>query len=145
MFEFLKKNNYRKKTGTTLSLSYYNERNKKSYEVRYESCEYNDYAKVKVLDEYCDKMNRRFKRWISNTLFDNMVGEALRNGFFSLKPLYQGDVKDNYKYVLKLSIGDKCHTVIDCFGAAPRWVLDFERLLMSRCLEEEQISLSKNI
>lgn len=143
MFDFLKSN--KKNVGASLSLSYYNERNKKSYEVCYESCEYNDYAKVKVLDEYCDKMNKRFKHWISNTLFDNMVGEALRNGFFSLKPLYQGDVKDNYKYVIKLSIGDKSHVVTDSFGAAPRWVLEFERLLMSRCLEEELTLHSQNI
>ena len=84
--------NKRKKEGTALSLSYYNEKQNKSYEVCYESCAMNEYAHVKMLDEYRDKMPTRFKHWIPNERLDSLVGHALRNGFFSLKPLYQGDV-----------------------------------------------------
>ena len=58
MFEFLKKD--RKNNRTVLSLSYYDDSNKKVYEVCYESCEFNSYARVRLLDEYCDKMNLRF-------------------------------------------------------------------------------------
>lgn len=134
MFEFF--SNDKRREGTRLSLSFYDDRDKKSYEVSYESCYLNHYARVKMLDEYRDKMNCRFKHWISNERFDKMVGAAIRNGFFSLKPLYQGEVSDNFKYVITLSIGNKSHTVTDSFGAAPEWLREFERLMMKECIEE---------
>ena len=122
-------------TGTSLSLTYYNEKEKKSYEVCYESCDGNDYAHVKMLDEYSDRMNVRFKSWIPNTRLDSLVGHALRQGFFSLEPLYEGDVKDGYKYVIGIRVGDKSHVVIDSFGAAPEWLRRFEVMLMDECIE----------
>ena len=128
--------NKRKKEGTALSLSYYNEKQNKSYEVCYESCAMNEYAHVKMLDEYRDKMPTRFKHWIPNERLDSLVGHALRNGFFSLKPLYQGDVKDNYKYVIGIRVGDESHVVIDSFGAAPEWLRRFEVMLMDECMEK---------
>ena len=79
----------------------------------------------------------RFKRWLSNTRFDALVGYAMRNGFFSLRPLYQGDVKDNYKYVLSLSVDGKSRVVVDSFGAAPRWLREFEVMLMKECVAGE--------
>ena len=124
-------------TGTSLSLSYYNEKEKKSYEVCYESCADNDYAHVKMLDEYSDRMdNVRFKKWIPNSRLDSLVGHALRNGFFSLEPLYQGDVRDGYKYVIGIRVGNRSHVVIDSFGAAPRWPKSFEVMLMDECMEK---------
>ena len=89
-----------------------------------------------MLDEYRDKMPTRFKHWIPNERLDSLVGHALRNGFFSLKPLYQGDVKDNYKYVIGIRVGDKSHVVIDSFGAAPEWLRRFEVMLMDECMEK---------
>ena len=127
-------------TGTSLSLSYYNEKEKKSYEVCYESCAGNDYAHVKMLDEYSDRMNVRFKSWIPNTRLDSLVGHALRQGFFSLEPLYEGDVKDGYKYVIGIRVGDKSHVVIDSFGAAPEWLRRFEVMLMDECVEKNSSS-----
>lgn len=135
MFDFLGKR--KRGSDTTLSLSFYDENDKKRYEVSYESCEFNDYARVRVLDEYCDRMNMRFKRWLSNARFDTLVGYALRNGFFSLKPLYQGDVKDNYRYVLSLSVDGKQRVVVDSFGAAPQWLREFEVMLMNECIADK--------
>ena len=130
----------RGETGTSLSLTYYNEKEKKSYEVCYESCDGNDYAHVKMLDEYSDRMNVRFKSWIPNTRLDSLVGHALRQGFFSLEPLYEGDVKDGYKYVIGIRVGDKSHVVIDSFGAAPEWLRRFEVMLMDECVEKNSSS-----
>ena len=113
--------------------------NKKRYEVSYESCEFNDYARVKVLDEYFDRMNMRFKHWLSNARFDALVGHAVRNGFFALHPLYQGDVKDNYKYVLSLSVDGKSRVVVDSFGAAPQWLREFEVMLMNECIADKGV------
>ena len=127
-------------TGTSLSLTYYNEKEKKSYEVCYESCDGNDYAHVKMLDEYSDRMNVRFKSWIPNTRLDSLMGHALRQGFFSLEPLYEGDVKDGYKYVIGIRVGDKSHVVIDSFGAAPEWLRRFEVMLMDECVEKNSSS-----
>ena len=127
-------------TGTSLSLTYYHEKEKKSYEVCYESCDGNDYAHVKMLDEYSDRMNVRFKSWIPNTRLDSLVGHALRQGFFSLEPLYEGDVKDGYKYVIGIRVGDKSHVVIDSFGAAPEWLRRFEVMLMDECVEKNSSS-----
>lgn len=127
-------------TGTSLSLTYYDEKEKKSYEVCYESCDGNDYAHVKMLDEYSDRMNVRFKSWIPNTRLDSLVGHALRQGFFSLEPLYEGDVKDGYKYVIGIRVGDKSHVVIDSFGAAPEWLRRFEVMLMDECVEKNSSS-----
>lgn len=135
MFDFLRKG--KKCSDAILSLSFYDENDRKRYEVSYESCELNDYARVKVLDEYCDRMNMHFKRWLSNARFDALVGYALRNGFFSLKPLYQGDVKDNYKYVLSLSVDGKRRVVVDSFGAAPQWLRKFEVMLMDECVADK--------
>ena len=129
----------KKRLGTILSLSFYDKNDKKCYEVSYESCEFNDYARVRVLDEYCDKMNMRFKRWLSNVRFDALVGHAVRNGFFSLSPVYQGDVKDNHKYVLSLSVDGKSRVVVDSFGAAPRWLREFEVMLMNECIAEDRV------
>ena len=123
----------------TLSLSFYDRDNKKRYEVSYKSCEFNDYARVKVLDEYCDRMNMRFKHWLPNARFDSLVGYAMRNGFFSLPPVYQGDVKDNHKYVLSLCVDGKSREVVDSFGAAPQWLRDFEVMLMNECIADEGI------
>lgn len=131
--------NRKKNSPAALSLSFYDKDNKKRYEVSYESCEFNDYARVKVLDEYCDRMNMRFKRWLSNARFDSLVGYALRNGFFSLSPLYQGDVKDNHKYVLSLSVDGKSRVVVDSFGAAPQWLREFEVMLMNECIAGKDI------
>lgn len=122
-----------------LSLSFYDKNDKKCYEVSYESCEFNDYVRVKVLDEYCEKMNVRFKRWLSNARFDSLIGYALRNGFFSLKSLYQGDVKDNHKYVLSLNLDGKSRVVVDSFGSAPRWLREFEVMLMNECIVNENV------
>ena len=122
---------------TALSLSFFDRDNKKVYEVSYESCEFNDYARVKVLEGYCEKMNMRFKHWLPNNRFDSLVGHALRNGFFSLKPLYEGDVKDNHKYVLSLSVDGKRREVVDSYGAAPRWLREFEVMLMNECIAAE--------
>ena len=127
-------------TGTSLSLTYYNEKENKSYEVCYESCDGNDYAHVKMLDEDSDRMNVRFKSWIPNTRLDSLVGHALRQGFFSLEPLYEGDVKDGYKYVIGIRVGDKSHVVIDSFGAAPEWLRRFEVMLMDECVEKNSSS-----
>lgn len=135
MFGLLE-NRKKKGSGATLSLSFFDRNDKKCYEVSYESCEFNDYARVKVLDEYCDKMNMRFKRWLSNARFDALVGHAVRNGFFTLKPLYQGDVKDNHKYVLSLSVDGKSRVVVDSFGAAPQWLREFEVMLMNECVAD---------
>ncbi len=136
MFGFLRK---KKRGETALSLSFYDKNNRKLYEVSYESCEFNDYARVKVLDEYCDKMNLRFKRWLPNARFDSLVGHALRNGFFSMRPVYQGDVKDNHKYVLSLSLDGKSRVVVDSFGAAPRWLREFEVMLMNECIAGDEL------
>lgn len=125
----------KEEAGTALSLSYYNEKEKKSYEVCYESCAGNGYAHVRMLDEYCDKMNVRFRKWISNSRLDSLVGYALRNGFFSLDSLYQGDVKDGFKYVIGIRVGNKSHVVIDSFGAAPEWLRNFEVMLMDECID----------
>lgn len=127
-------------TGTSLSLTYYNEKEKKSYEVCYESCDGNDYAHVKMLDEYSDRMNVRFKSWIPNARLDSLVGHALRHGFFSLEPLYEGDVRDGYKYVIGIRVGGKSHVVIDSFGAAPEWLRRFEVMLMDECVEKNSSS-----
>ncbi|MBQ5664121.1 MAG: hypothetical protein IIV19_06820 [Bacteroidaceae bacterium] len=132
MFDFFKRN--KKNSDAALSLSFYDKDNKKRYEVSYKSCEFNDYARVKVLDEYCDRVNMRFKRWLSNARFDSLVGYAMRNGFFSLDSLYQGDVKDGHKYVLSLCVDGKSRVVVDSFGAAPRWLRDFEVMLMNECI-----------
>ena len=53
--------NEKRRGETALSLSFFDRDNKKVYEVSYESCEFNDYARVKVLEGYCEKMNMRFK------------------------------------------------------------------------------------
>ena len=120
-------------------MSFFDRNNKKVYEVSYESCEFNDYARVKVLEEHCEKMNMRFRRWLPNSRFDSLVGHAMRNGFFSLKPVYEGDVKDNHKYVLSLSVDGKRREVVDSFGAAPRWLREFEVMLMNECIATEGV------
>ena len=137
MFGFLK--NGKRRGDTALSLSFFDRNDKKVYEVSYESCEFNDYARVKVLDEHCEKMNMRFKRWLPNARFDTLVGHAMRNGFFSLKPLYEGDVKDNHKYVLSLCVDGKSRVVVDSFGAAPRWLREFEVMLMNECIATDGV------
>ena len=131
--------NRKKNSPAALSLSFYDKENKKRYEVSYESCEFNDYARVKVLDEYCDRMNMRFKHWLSNARFDALVGHAVRNGFFALHPLYQGDVKDNHKYVLSLNVDGKSRVVVDSFGAAPQWLREFEVMLMNECIADKGV------
>lgn len=137
MFGLLRKS--KKNPGTVLSLSFYDGNNKKLYEVSYESCELNDYARVKVLDEYCERMNMCFKRWLPNARFDSLVGHAMRNGFFSLSPIYEGEVKDNHKYVLSLSVDGKSRVVVDSFGAAPRWLREFEVMVMNECIAGEGV------
>ncbi len=143
MFGFSEK--CRNNRGASLSLSFYDKDNRKRYEVSYESCEFNDYARIKVLDEYCDRMNVRFKRWLSNARFDSLVGYALRNGFLSLAPVYQGCVKDNHKYVLSLSVDGRRNVVVDSFGAAPQWLRDFEVMLMNECLADAQGNIPSSI
>lgn len=133
MFEFFQKN--KMNDSTVLSLSFYNDKEKKTYEVCYESCEFSEYARIKTLDKYSESSGIRFKRRIPNEKFDYLVGYAVRNGFFNLKSLYQGDVKDNYKYVLGLNIGGRTHVVTDSFGAAPFWVKNLERMMMNECIE----------
>ncbi len=135
MICLLKKN--KKRADTALSLSFYDKDNKKCYEVSYKNCEFNDYARVKVLDEHRDSMNIRFKNWLPIARFDALIGHAMRNGFFSLKPVYQGDVTDNHKYILSLNVNGKSRVVVDSFGAAPRWLRDFEVMLMNECIAEE--------
>ena len=124
---------------TLLSLSFYNKEKRKTYEVSYESCKLNNSAQIKVLDEHRYKVNKRFKSRISCDKLDAMVGSAIRNGFFSLKPIYRGEVKDNHKYIITLRVGSKHHTVTDCFGAAPQWLRDFELMMMNFCIEEKSI------
>ena len=136
MFEFIK--NRKRNNETSLSLSYYDKEKIKRYEVSYESCRLNNSAQIKILDEHRYRVNRRFKSRISGDKLDAMVGLAIRNGFFSLKPIYQGDVKDNYKYVITLKTGGKHHTVVDSFGAAPQWLRDFELTLMNACVVENE-------
>ena len=46
-------------------------------------------------------------------------------------------VKDNYKYVLSLSVDGKRRVVVDSFGAAPKWLRKFEVMLMDECIADK--------
>jgi hypothetical protein len=152
----LQKNNYRLKKKimfgftkgrkstdeTLLLLSFYDKDRKKSYEVSYKSCTLNNSAQIKVLDEHCYKVNRCFKKRIPGERLDEMVGHAIRKGFFSLKPIYQGEVKDNHRFIITLETGGKCHTVVDSFGAAPQWLRDFELMMMNECIEGNESTIA---
>jgi hypothetical protein len=137
MFNFFKSRKMNNET--LLTLSFYNKDKKKTYEVSYESCKLNNWAQIKILDEHRYKVNRRFKSRIPCDKLDAMVGLAIRNGFFSLKPIYQAEVKDNHKFIITLKAGSKHHTVVDSFGAAPQWLRDFELTMMNFCIEGNNI------